>query len=116
MYAIDIVEPENNYKCQTVAESLLALGESIDNVPSCNFLSERILLLCCQTYARRYIVDMIISTFSFFHRSRACYVELQKILTLPSIRLLKDIYSNLSSTENLSLSYLNNKAECLNRK
>ena len=115
-YAIDIVEPENTSKCQTIADSLLALGESIDNVPSCNFLSEQILLLCCRPHARRYSVDMIISAFSFFHRSRACYVERQKILTLPSIRLLKDISSNLSSTGNLSLSYLKNKADCLDHK
>ena len=61
-------------------------------------------------------VDMIISTFSLFHRSRACNVELKKIITLPSIRLLKDISSNLSYTGNLSLSYLNNKADCLDHK
>ena len=61
-------------------------------------------------------VDMIISTFSLFHRSRACYVELKKIITLPSIRLLKDISSNLSYTGNLSLSYLKNKADCLDHK
>ena len=65
-YAIDIVKPENSSKCQTIADSLLALGESIGNVPSCNFMSEQILLLCCQPHARRYSVDMIISAFSFF--------------------------------------------------
>ena len=112
MYAIGIVEPENNYKCQTITDSLLALGESIDNVPSCNFLSEQIVLVCCQPHSQRYSVDMIINAFSFFHRSRAYCVELHKILTLPSIRVLKDISSNLSSTGKLSLSYLINKAKC----
>ena len=99
-----------------IADSLLALGESIDNVPSCNFMCEQILVLCCQHHARRYSVDMIISAFSFFHRSRACYVELQKILTFPSIHLLKEISSNVSSTGNVSLSYLKNKADCLDHK
>ena len=110
-YAIYIVEPENNSKCQTIADSLLALGESIDSVPSCNFLSAQILLLCCQPHARRYRVDMIISAFSLFHHRRVCDVEPEKILTLPSIRLLKDISSNLSSAGNLK-----NKAVCLDHK
>ena len=62
---------------------------------------------------------MIISVFSFFHRSRACYIELQKVITLPSIRLMKDnrtCLSNSSSTGNLSLSYLKNKVKCLDHK
>ena len=82
-----------------IADSLLTLGEYIDNVPSCNFLSEQIFLLCCKPHARTYSIDVKISAFSVFHRSRACYIELQKILTLPSICLLK----GTSSTGNLSL-------------
>ena len=114
-YAIDIVEPENTSKCQTIADSLLALGESVGNVPSCNFLSEQILLLCCRPHARRYSVDMIISAFSFFIAAGHAMLNF-RILTLPSIRLLKDISSNLSSTGNSSLSYLKNKADCLDHK
>ena len=51
--------------------------EFIDNVPGCRFLSEQVLLLCCQPHTRRYSVDKIISAFSLFRYSKACYVEQQ---------------------------------------
>ena len=56
---------------------------------------------------------MVISGFSFYHRSRACYLEIQKVLILPSIRVLRDISFNLSVGGNLLHDYMHNKAKYL---
>ena len=80
----------------TIATAVKELGVTISKQPTCSFLAQQIRFLCTSPKARRYSVDMIISRFSFYHRNRACYLELQKVLVLPSIRVLRDISSNLS--------------------
>ena len=112
-YASNIVEQDSVSTCHTIATVVEELGVTISKQPTCSFLAEQIRLLCTSPKARRYSVDMIISGFSFYHRSRACYLELQKVLVLPSIRVLRDISSNLSVGGNLSHAYLHNKAKCL---
>ena len=84
-YASNIVEQDSVSKCDTIATVVEELGVTISKQPTCSFLAEQIRLLCTSPKARRYSVDMIISGFSFYHRSRACYLELQKVLVLPSI-------------------------------
>ena len=81
-------------------KSVETLGESIENVPSCSFLSEQMLLLCYQPHVRRYSVDMIICAFRYIHHRKALDAEQQKVLTLLSISV-----SNATSS-NLHLSYL----------
>ena len=89
------MEPECTSKCKTIVDALLALDESIDNVSGCSFLSGQMLLACGQSHAR------------------SCYVEFQKVLTLPRIRVLKDIgIYKLSASGNFYLSYIKNKVKC----
>ena len=73
-YASNIVEPDSVSTCHTIATALEELGVTILKQPTCSFLAEQIRLLCTSPKARRYSLDMIISGFSFYHRSRACYL------------------------------------------
>ena len=78
-YASNIVEQDSVSTCHTIATVVEELGVTISKQSTCSFLAEQIRLLCTSPKARRYSVDMIISGFSFYHRSRACYLELQKL-------------------------------------
>ena len=63
---------------------------------------------------RRFSVETLILAFTLFHKSNACYTELQNTLCLPSKRMLRDISSNLSVNAGAQCEiYLEKKATLL---
>ena len=79
-----------------------------------NFLSEQLTLQFFHPKGRRYSIDMLICTFAWYHKSPACYLQINKLLCLPSVRLLRSSSSSLDAGEgNVSIKYLTRKAQCL---
>ena len=79
-----------------------------------NFLSEQLTLLFIHPKGRRYSIDMLICAFAWYHKSPACYLQIKKLLCLPSVRLLCSLSSSLDVGEgNVSIKYLTRKAQCL---
>ena len=59
-------------------------------------------------------METLILAFTLFHKSNACYTELQNTLCLPSKRMLRDISSNLSVNAGAQCEiYLEKKATLL---
>ena len=79
-----------------------------------NFLSEQLTLLFFHPKGRRYSIDMLICAFAWYHKSPACYLQIKKLLCLPSVRLLRSLSSSLDVGKgNVSIKYLTRKAQCL---
>ena len=64
-----------------------------------NFLSEQLTLLLFHHKGRRYSIDMLICAFAWYHKLPACYLQIKKLLCLPSVRLLRYLSSNLDVGE-----------------
>ena len=64
-----------------------------------NFLSEQLTLLFFHPKGRRYSIDMLICAFAWYHKSSACYLQIKKLLCLPSVRLLRSLSSSLDVGE-----------------
>ena len=64
-----------------------------------NFLSEQLTLLLFHPKGRRYSIDMLICAFAWYHKSSACYLQIKKLLCLPSVRLLRSLCSSLDVGE-----------------
>ena len=57
---------------------------------------------------------MLICAFAWYHKSPACYLQIMKLLCLPSVCLLRFLSSSLDVGEgNVSIKYLTRKAQCL---
>ena len=98
-------------RCKSLAADVEVLGVNCNKEECCNFLAEQLKLLCTATKGRRYSIDILIYSFSIYHKSPACYTELRKLLCLPSKELLRDISSNISiGSGNVCQNYLKNKA------
>ena len=82
----------------------------------CAFLAEQLRLMyeCSNVYAangRSYSIDLIIYSFLIFYKSSACYEALRKTLCLPiSIKLLRDISSNIIDSGNVCENYPKSRA------
>ena len=54
-----------------------------------NFLAEQLKLAFALPKGRRYSLDMLICAFTLYHKSPACYLQILKLLCLPSVSLLR---------------------------
>ena len=89
-------------------------GDTIQREETCNFLAEQIRLLTTAAKGRRYSIDMLIYAFNLYHKSPACYEEVQKVLCLPSKHLIRDISSYIRvDSGNACQKYLKSKAALL---
>ena len=88
-----------------------SLGVDANKEDCCTFLAEQLRLMCTAAKGRRYSIDIIIYSFSIFHKSPACCGELRKTLCLPSKELLRDISSNMCvDSGNVCQNYLKSRA------
>ena len=88
-----------------------SLGVDANREDCCTFLAEQLRLMCTAAKGRRYSIDIIIYSFSIFHKSPACYAKLRKTLCLPSKELLRDISSNMRvDSGNVCQNYLKSRA------
>ena len=79
-----------------------------------HFLAEQLKLAFAAPKGRRYSLDMLICAFTLYHKSPSCYLQILKLLCLPSVRLLRALSANLTVGEgNASQQYLKGKAELL---
>ena len=98
-----------------ISKSILQIETSTEvHQHTLNFLSEQLTLLLFHPKGSRYSIDMLISAFAWYHKSPACYLQIKKLLCLPSVRLLRSLSSSLDvGEENVSIKYLTSKAQCL---
>ena len=79
-----------------------------------NFLSEQLTLILFHPKGKRYSIDMLICAFAWYHKSPACYLQIKKLLCIPSVCLLRSLSSSLDVGEgNVSIKYLTRIAQCL---
>ena len=77
-----------------------------------NFLSEQLTLLFFQPKGKRYSIHMLICAFAWYHKSPACYLQVKKLLCIPSVCLLRSLSSSLDVGEgNVSIKYLTRKVQ-----
>ena len=67
---------------KSLAHNVESFGVTIQREENCNFLAEKIRLLTTAAKGRRYSIEMLIYAFNVFHKSTACYEEVQKVLCL----------------------------------
>ena len=56
-----------------------------------SFLTEQLKLAFALPTGRRYSLDMLICAFTLYHKSPACYLQILKLLCLPSVSLLRTL-------------------------
>ena len=79
-----------------------------------SFLAEQLKLDFALPKGRRYSLDMLICAFTLYHKSPACYLQILKLLCLPSVSLLRALSANLNVGESyVSVAYLKRKAQLL---
>lgn len=102
-------------KCKMVAQSIDQIhADTDDQQQTLIFLAEQLRLLYAQPKGRRYSSETVITAFTWYHKSPACYRVIRGLLTIPSIQLLRDISSCLNVDKNNScLTYLKNKVKYL---
>ena len=101
-------------KSAFLADTIKSLGCELDQEETFNFLAEQLRLFTVPPNRRRFSVETLILAFTLFHKSNACYTELQNTLCLPSKRMLRDISSNLSVNAGAQCEiYLEKKATLL---
>ena len=78
------------------------------------FLAEQLRFLNAKPKGRRYPTDTLIRAFTWYDKSTACYLTIQRLFCLPSLRLLRDVASHLNTGgDNSSYKYLRNKGKYL---
>ena len=78
-------------KSAFLADTIKSLGCELEQEETFNFLAEQLRLFTVPPNRRRFSVETLILAFTLFHKSNACYTELQNTLCLPSKRMLRDI-------------------------
>ena len=98
-----------------LAESIERISpETDDKQQTVMFLAEQLRLLNAKPKGRRYSTDTLIRAFTWYHKSTACYLTIQRLFCLPSLRLLRDVASHLNTGgDNSSYKYLRNKVKYL---
>ena len=110
----DVPEPDMESRCKYLVNILKAFGNDIEHEVTFNFLAEQCQLFTTSPKGRRYSVDTLILSFTYFHKSNACYSELQKMFCVPSKRTLRKISSNLSDHSGIQCeTYLKQKVTLL---
>ena len=102
-------------RCTILAESIAHINPPTDDQQqTLMFLAEQLNLLHTKPKGRRYSTDLLIRAFTWYHKSTACYLTLQRLFCLPSVRLLRGVasYLNVGGT-NSSYRYLANKVKYL---
>ena len=114
-YFNSTLELDSATRCNMLAESIEHISpETDDKQQTVMFLAEQLRLLNAKPKGRRYSTDTLIRTFTWYHKSTACYLTIQRLFCLPSLRLLRDVASHLNTGgENSSYKYLRNKVKYL---
>ena len=108
----DVPEPDMESRCKYLVNIIEAFGNDIEHEATFNFLAEQCQLFTTSPKGRRYSVDTL--SFTYFHKSNACYSELQKMFCVPSKRTLRKISSNLSDHSGIQCeTYLKQKVTLL---
>ena len=79
-----------------LAERIKEFGCDLEHEPTFNFLAEYCQLFTSSPNRRRYSMETLIFSFTYFHNSNACYSKSPKMFCVPSKRTLRRISSNLS--------------------
>ena len=107
--ALDIVS-----KSAEIVDLVTILGASTERENGYNFIAEQLNLLCLSPHRYRYKTDTVIVAFQIYHKSPYCYMELQQLPCLPSIRMLQDVSSSLQVGDNSNcITFLQSKAAML---
>ena len=109
------LELDSATRCNMLAESIERISpETDDKQQTVMFLAEQLRLLNAKPKGRRYSTDTLIRAFTWYHKSTACYLTIQRLFCLPSLRLLRDVASHLNTGgDNSSYKYLRNKVKYL---
>ena len=109
--------PEYKDVCFTISKMVkMNLNIRPENTDIGNFFGEQIELLGTSPNHRRYSPQCIIFAYTILNRSRSSYKLVRNFITsLPSLRFLIDLSSNLNSNETVFYDYIKTKAKYLNQ-
>ena len=97
-YFNSTLELDSATRCNMLAESIERISpETDDNQQTVMFLAEQLRLLNAKPKGRRYSTDTLIRAFTWYHKSTACHLTIQRLFCLPSLRLLRDVASHLNT-------------------
>ena len=92
----EVPEPDVESRSVFLADRIKEFWCDLEHEATFNFLTQQCQLFTTSPDRRRYSVETLILSFTYFHKSNACCSELQKMFCVPSKRTLRRISSNLS--------------------
>ena len=92
----EVPEPDVESRSVFLADRIKEFRCDLEHEATFNFLTQQCQLFTTSPDRRRYSVETLILSFTYFHKSNACCSELQKMFCVPSKRTLRRISSNLS--------------------
>ena len=83
--------PDIMSKSAFLSDAIKSLGCDLGQEENFHFLAEQLNLFAVPSNRRRFSMETLVLAFILFHKSNACYTELQSTLCLSSKRMLRDI-------------------------
>ena len=100
---------------QMISKSIQQIETSTDyQQHTLKFLLEQITSILASQTQKTDSLHMFIWVFAWNHRSPACYLQILKLLGLPSVRLVRYLSASIDVEEgNVSIKYLTKNAQCV---
>ena len=87
----------NASRIKIISKSIKQIdADTVEQQQILQFLVEQLALVYAARKGRRYLTDMLILAFTWYHKSTACYHINQRHMILPTVRLLRDVASYLN--------------------